>query len=141
MESTMSAVAWTDVLAPGRVPTYPAAGRRRRHLVLVPGGRNEAQEPVSLRITRRGRLLLTGLVATAILALALAMLTPTAPSVAVSGTAAATVVVGPGQTLSEIAATHLPGGSVADGVARIRIANNLSSAQVSAGQRLVIPQT
>lgn len=133
----MSAVAWTDVLAPAGGPTRPSTGRRG-HLVLVPEHvAGESREPVSLRITRRGRLLLTGVVAALLLALVVTALTPGSPAPAVP---VATIVVQPGQTLSEIAATHLSTGSLADGIARIQIANNLSSAQVSAGQRLVIPQ-
>ena len=45
----------------------------------------------------------------------------------------------PGQTLSEIASTQLPGLPVADAVARIQVANDLTSDQVHAGQTLLIP--
>ena len=44
-----------------------------------------------------------------------------------------------GQTLSEVAATQLPGLPVADAVARIQVANDLASDQVHAGQILLIP--
>ena len=50
------------------------------------------------------------------------------------------VFVGSGQTLSEIAAHELPGLSVSDGIIAIQLANDLSTAQVSAGQELVIPR-
>ena len=49
------------------------------------------------------------------------------------------VVVQPGDTLSEIAAAELSGVSVADGVARLQLANNLSSPQIEAGQTLLVP--
>ncbi len=45
----------------------------------------------------------------------------------------------PGQTLSEIAAAQLPDLSVSNGIVAIQVANELNSAQVSAGQHLVIP--
>ena len=49
------------------------------------------------------------------------------------------VTVAPGQTLSEIAAAQLPDLSVSNGIVAIQVANELNSAQVSAGQHLVIP--
>lgn len=138
MESGMSAMAWGDVLGADRAAAGPGA---RRHLALVPT-RPEVARP-GLRITRRGRLLVTTALLGALVALTLLLWSPSgAPSAAAAGTAAgASVVVAPGQTLTELASVHLPGMPVADAVARIRIANNLPSAQVSAGQRLVIPKT
>jgi LysM repeat protein len=105
--------------------------------VLVPTGDavREVPQP-SLRLTRIGRLAISGAVALAALAVAF---------VAFTGGAAAsapveTVTVQQGQTLSQIAAEHLSGVSIATGVAELQAANDLSSAQVQAGQSLVIPQ-
>jgi LysM repeat protein len=47
--------------------------------------------------------------------------------------------VQPGQTLSGIAAAQLPQLPVADAVARIQVANDLTSSDVHAGQALLIP--
>ena len=49
------------------------------------------------------------------------------------------VTVAPGQTLSQIALAELPTMSISQGIVAIQIANELSTAQVSAGQQLVIP--
>lgn len=88
-----------------------------------------------LRITRRGRLAVTGTVAVAVVLLAAALLGvfPAGASPAVSYT------VRPGDTLSEIAATHLPGVSLDRAIVQIQHANRLSTAQVQAGDRLLIP--
>ena len=53
---------------------------------------------------------------------------------------ARTVTVGPGQTLSEVAAAELPDLSISDGIVAIQLANRLSTAQVSSGQQLTIPR-
>ncbi|KRE41155.1 hypothetical protein ASG74_14815 [Knoellia sp. Soil729] len=106
-------------------------------LVLVPTGDavREVSQP-TLRLTRIGRLFISGAIVLAALVAAF---------LAFTGGAAAsppveTVTVQQGQTLSQIAAEHLSGVSVATGVAEIQAANDLSSAQVRAGQSLVIPQ-
>ena len=52
-----------------------------------------------------------------------------------------TVTVAPGQTLSEVALAELPELSISQGILAIQIANQLSTAQVSAGQQLVIPRS
>ena len=142
----MSAVAWEDLetlpaggyAAPGR--RHPSSGGERGRLALVPGpearrGRPSAS-PGSLRITRLGAVLVATLalaVAVAVGAFALGGPGPTTPT--------RTVTVHPGQTLSEIAVAELPRLSVHDGVTAIQLANRLSSAQVTAGQTLVIPRS
>ena len=50
-----------------------------------------------------------------------------------------TVTVQAGQTLSAIAAHELPEMPVREGVARLQLANGLSSSEVHAGQVLQIP--
>ena len=52
-----------------------------------------------------------------------------------------TVTVAPGQTLSEVALAELPEMSISEGVLAIQMANKMSTAQVSAGQELVIPRS
>ena len=52
-----------------------------------------------------------------------------------------TITVAPGQTLSEVALAELPDLSISEGILAIQIANKMSTAQVSAGQRLVIPRS
>jgi len=47
--------------------------------------------------------------------------------------------VSAGQTLSEVAAVQLPSLPIPEAVARIQLANDLSSSQVHAGQSLLIP--
>jgi LysM repeat protein len=89
-----------------------------------------------LRITRAGRLALTLTVVVAAIALAVALFS--------GGSASATVIdhattVAPGQTLSEIATQQLPQLSTAEGVAQLRIANNLTGSDIHAGQTLLIP--
>src|SRR5690242_20665970 len=135
MEDPMSAaVAWDVTAAPVEAPRHPA----RPHLVSVPcGDEVRVPAPAPLRLTRAGRLVITLTVLVALVAVAVAVAT-------FSGGASATVIdhsttVRSGQTLSEVAATQLPGLPVADAVARIQVANDLASDQVHAGQTLLIP--
>jgi len=127
-----AAVAWDVAPAPVRVPARPV----RPQLTSLPCGPEVAERrPVRLRITRAGRLAITAVVLAALVALTVALL---------SGGAAATVIdhsttVQQGQTLSQVAATQLPELPVADAVARIQVANDLTSDQVHAGQTLLIP--
>jgi hypothetical protein len=88
------------------------------------------------RFTRRGRLVITLLatVAVALLAVGLATTVDAAAPQIDHAT-----VVSRGQTLSEVAATQLPSLPIQDAVARIQLANGLSSSQVHAGQSLLIP--
>lgn len=137
----MSAVAW-DPAHIGGSPFDDAglgyAGRsapRRPHLVVLPGGGQGGAATSGALITRRGRLALLSLVVA--LAAVLGM-------VGLRGAGAAeqvrTVTVGAGQTLSEVAAAQLPDLSLSQGILAIQLANSLSTAQVSAGQELVIPR-
>ncbi len=111
----------------------------RPQLVLLPTGREavaaaRAARP-ALRVTRRGRLATSLLVAVAVVLLALAA----------SGTFASasggprTLVVESGQTLSQIAASQLPDLPVSEGVISLQLANALSTSHIHVGQRLVVP--
>lgn len=129
-----AAVAWDVAPAPVRVPVRPA----RPQLVSVPTGAAVLEGPTTpIRITRAGRLALTLSIVVAAVALAMALFTGGA-------SASATVIdhsttVGPGETLSEIATQQLPQLSMAEGVAQLKIANNLTGSDVHAGQTLLIP--
>jgi len=110
---------------------------RRPHLVVLPGGAGRVAAPAGpVAITRRGRLALLGVV----LAIAVAV-----GVTGVRGAGAAepqqVVTVGAGQTLSQIAAAELPEMSISEGVLAIQMANQMSTAQVSAGQEIVIPRS
>ncbi len=132
----MSALAWgTDVGYAGS-PSSPRPGHQRPHLVLVPGGPARVAGPRGLRLTRRGRLALVVLVVSLTAALGVV----TGLRSAGAAEPARVVTVDAGQTLSEIAAAELPEYSISAGIVAIQLENGLSTAQVSAGQRLVIPE-
>lgn len=95
-----------------------------------------------VRLTRRGRVVV---VAAALLVLLALAVFAGAGSVATErpGTPepTRTVLVGPGDTLWEIAADIAPAGEVREMVDRIERLNALDSAMVQAGQRLQVPVT
>ncbi|HPB72785.1 MAG TPA: LysM peptidoglycan-binding domain-containing protein [Phycicoccus sp.] len=138
----MSAVTWDDVAlirAADEVVRMP-----RRHLTLVPAGpevRAEAGAEAPLRLTRRGRLAVAGLlVGGAVLGSAISGGWGVAGAdPAASARPATTVTVVWGDTLSQVAARELPTLPIAEGVARIQLANRLNTTAISAGQTLVIP--
>ena len=127
-----AAVAWDVATAPAPAPARPS----RPQLVSVPCGESAtAVTPAPLRLTRAGRLAVTLTVLVAAVVASIALL---------SGGASATVIdhsttVQTGQTLSEVAAQQLPALPVADAVARIQVANDLTSSEVHAGQSLLSP--
>ena len=132
----MSAITVQPILEPRAEPSSD-----RPQLVLVPTG-SDAQgfgrmAPAGpVRITRRGRLTLAlatvGLIAAAGFGASSAMASG-------STSTTRTVTVLPGQTLSEIAASELPGVALGNAVVEIQVANALSTDQVHAGQTLTIP--
>lgn len=134
MEDMMSAVAWDATASGYAAPAVPV----RPHLRLVPAGRAVAADRgEGMRLTRRGRLVVTLAAAASIAGFGMIghVGSPAAPSASI------TVTVQPGQTLSEIASTQTAGfDSVREAVAAIQIANNLPSTSISAGQQLVVPQ-
>lgn len=134
----MSAVAVLDGTTNGYAAPRPVPVRSPQpRLVLVPTGEavREIPQP-ALRLTRAGRMVLSSAVVLVALVVAFIALTGGAAASA----PAQTVTVEQGQTLSEIAAEHLGGMSIATGVAELQAANDLPSAQVQAGQTIVIPQ-
>ena len=86
---------------------------------------------------RRSRIILVTAVATLVVLTLVAAKSGLLP--AFGAVQPVSVVVQHGQTLSEIAAVHLPGLPVGQGVVEIQLANSLNSLQVQAGQVLQIP--
>ncbi|WP_239100472.1 LysM peptidoglycan-binding domain-containing protein [Phycicoccus sp. CSK15P-2] len=126
----MSAIAWEPTTG------YPAPAPRRPRLTVVPDPAVSAPARPALRLTARGRVVLLVLAALLV-----------AGVVGVRGTGGAgaaeaerVVTVSAGETLSEIAATEMPGLTVTEGVLAIQLANGLNTAQISTGQELVIPR-
>jgi hypothetical protein len=120
----------------------------RPHLVLVPTGREAvgqasvgatppARPPLRppLRLTPFGRLVFALLAAVA-LALLLSVL---AGSLASASGEAQEITVRAGQTLSGIAAEHLPEVPIRDAVVELQVFNGLSSSNIHVGQTLRIP--
>jgi Tfp pilus assembly protein FimV len=132
MEDSMSALEWSTTDLGLAVPSAP----RRPHLVVLPGGAGAPAASGPVRITRRGRLALLALVLAIVAAFGV---------MGMRGAGAAeptrTVTVSAGQTLSEIAAAQLPDMSISEGILAIQLANSMSTAQISAGQQLVIPRS
>ncbi len=131
--TAVSAAAWLDPMpvAPGAAP---------RHLRLVrcadafPMHKGGDRPPPQLRLTRRGRLTITlSAICTllAMTALAIALVSP--------ASGAGEVVVRPGQTLSEIAATHRPDLPLDRAIVQIQLRNNMNTAHVQAGQTISLP--
>lgn len=139
----MSAVTWesfpvvSPAVSPVASPGTSGARRpgRRGHLRLVP----PAAPSAPLRLTRRARLVRT----TALLTLAAGLVASVGVARAAGPTglpqAPRAVVVHAGESLWQIASAELPGMPVADAVARIQLANGMSTGQIRAGERLLIP--
>ena len=129
-----TAAAW------GTVPVEAPLGRpgRRPELILIEGGAGRdvpAARAAVLHVPRWVRLAMT----LSVVAVAAVLLLGVGGAAADPGPLGS-VVVKPGQTLSEIARAEMPGVLNAEAVARIQLANNLSSSQITAGQIIVIPQ-
>lgn len=121
-----------DPLARPEPPVAPS----RPSLRLVPTGPDVEPFVRPIRLSRRGRLARTvGLLATAMVLAWALVSTVTAGASALRNT----VTVEAGQTLSAIAARELPDIPVREAVARIQLANGLSSSDVHVGQVLQIP--
>lgn len=118
-----------------------AQPRRRDHLrVVQPGERvtSAVEAPGRLTLTRRGRLTITITVATVLVMTVVAALGVL--SAAAAPVATDTIVVQPGQTLSQIAVTELPGMPMDQAIVEIQLANELNTLQVQAGMELEIPR-
>lgn len=130
------AVLLDRVVAPG-VP--PARGRR---LSEAPSATTTSRQQPPLRLTRRGRLAVTLLVAMAALLVGLlgarTALAATSGST-VGSTAVEQVTVLPGDTLWSIAQEVGASGDVRDRIAQIRSLNDLETSSLAVGQQLIIP--
>ncbi len=122
----VSVTSWPAQARPGPRPTLYVAGGTD----VDPGSGSDP----AMVLTRRGRLTMTGSVLVVLLALAALVWWTMAPV-----TAGTQVVVEPGQTLSQIAATELPHLSLDQAVVEVQLANQMNTLQVQAGQTLVIP--
>jgi LysM repeat protein len=131
-------------------------GDQRRHLRVVPiephrrGGPERWVQALlapgpgeaPLRLTRRGRFLLRGLVVlAALLVTAVTVLALARPALAAdpSGSGPAVHVVQPGESLWEVARVVAPAADPRDTVLQIADLNDLSSSAVTPGQELVVP--
>ncbi len=98
-----------------------------------------AVTPGRLRLTRRGRLTVTSVAfATSLFAgvgIASAHVGVPADTVTIDHS----IVVRPGQTLWEVAATELPDLPVTSAIAEIQVANRMNSSELVAGTTLLIP--
>lgn len=113
--------------------------RGERDAVVLPFPARPAHE-APLRVTRRGRLLLTLVVSTLVAVGGLVTSQQATAGAEVSTVPAQTVVVLPGDTLWSVAeGVAAPGEDVRDVVAQISDLNALSSSQVLVGQELVVP--
>jgi LysM domain len=132
VEARMSAALALDPVALPERSLQPS----RPALRLVPTGPDVTVPHRAVRLSRRGRLVRT----TGAVALAVALGWTVVTSLTAGALAPAhSVTVETGQTLSSIAARELPDLPVGEGVARIQLANGLSSSDVHAGQVLKIP--
>ncbi|GAA4356123.1 LysM peptidoglycan-binding domain-containing protein [Angustibacter luteus] len=98
-----------------------------------------AAPAAALRLTRRGRLVITGLLASAAIVVSMFL-----GGVSLAGTDSAPVptryvTVAPGQTLWAIAGQVAPNADRRDTVARIQELNALRSVNLQAGQRIAVP--
>lgn len=106
------------------------------HLRLMPQTESAGGDGAvpQMRITRRGRVARAMAIVMSIAALAVVTLMMMSPA-----SAAIEVEVQPGQTLSDIAAQHLPNLPLDRAVVAVQLENNMNSVQVQTGQRLSIP--
>ncbi|MBR7744339.1 LysM peptidoglycan-binding domain-containing protein [Phycicoccus sp. BSK3Z-2] len=126
----MSAIAWEPA------DRYVVPAPRRPRLTVVPHPAPAVAPSGAVRLTARGRLVLLVLAAL----LVASVLGFRGLGGADAAQAEQVVTVSPGQTLSEIAAAELPSMTISQGIVAIQVANAMSTAQVSAGQELVIPR-
>ncbi|MEP6631540.1 MAG: LysM peptidoglycan-binding domain-containing protein [Lapillicoccus sp.] len=124
----------TAVGLPG-LPGAPGMPMGRPRLRLVPTGPDVDAVARPVRMTRRGRLLRSGVAA----AVALTAGWTIVSAVTAGAATPHVVTVTRGQTLSEIAAQQLPDLPVRQGVAALQLENGLNTADIHAGQVLTIP--
>ena len=131
----MSAALALDIEPAPLARPHPPTGPSRPGLRLVPTGLDVGPSVSLIRLNRRGRLARTAFLLAATTALAWTLVSTAAGATALQHT----VTVEAGQTLSAIAVREFPDTPVREGVARIQLANGLSSGDVHVGQVLQIP--
>jgi len=124
--------------APLRQPSRRAGTRGPRYATAPAPATGD-----TLRLTRRGELLVRRVTAALVVLAVAGVITSLAIGVVgllqPAAQSSQTVVVQPGQSLWQIADEHGSGGDVRDDIERIRSANGLQGADVQAGQRLIVP--
>ncbi len=96
-------------------------------------------QPAALRLTRRGRLAITSVVALLLVTVAVAGGTSAWAGAPSEATTTQGVTVLPGQSLWSIALVASPDADPRDTIIEIQELNDLAGSRVFAGQRLVIP--
>lgn len=96
------------------------------------------QHEAPLKLTRRGRLLLSSLVAATLVATGLLFATPGAQAGAEAGQATLHTVM-PGESLWSIAEDLAPDTDPRISIDRLMVANDLSSAVIEPGTQILIP--
>ena len=126
-------------------PTFELP-RRSATVIAFPQSRRAPSAAVvaaptrALRLTRRGRLAVTLLMAATLAVLALVgARTALADTFTSNAAPVEQVVVLPGDTLWSIAQAQAPGGDVREVVAEIRDLNQLTSSRLMVGQELMVP--
>lgn len=125
-------------MPPADLESVVQLGQSSQGLQAAPGRRSGAGVG-HVRLTRRGRLVRTlGVVLALVVATAVAM--STGAGAAPSGvTAPTTVTVEPGQTLSGLAAVHLPHLPLDQAITEIQVINRISDSAIYVGQVLQLP--
>jgi hypothetical protein len=113
----------------------PATSDVRPQLRLVPTGPDVVATSRPVRVTRRGRLVRSGLAAAVTLAVGWTVIS----AVTAGAVTSHLVTVSRGQTLSQIAGEQLPDLPLRDGVAALQLANGLNTSDIHAGQVLTVP--
>ncbi|MCI1983187.1 MAG: LysM peptidoglycan-binding domain-containing protein [Bifidobacteriaceae bacterium] len=104
--------------------------------------KNEHATKTTMKLTARGKAVFTGLGAAVLLAVSMGVWNGTVANSAPATQEVTSYVVRPGDTLwSYAASTTKPGDDVRETVQELMDLNNMESAAVSVGQRIVVPVT
>lgn len=122
---------------PTRRATTRAGARPVERRTVACAGAADSAAP--LRLTRRGRLAVSLLIATVLVVVGLAGARTALAGDTPAPASVEQVTVLPGDTLWSIATTSTAGGDVRDTVAEIRELNALRSSTLVAGQQLLVP--
>ncbi len=131
-----------DSPGPGSLASMHPAGRLRG--ATARGGATASrrilpQRRSSVRLTRRGRILVRVFLVFVAAVVALAVAVQTQAATAPKESAPHSVLVAPGDTMWSIAAEHVGSASVPAAIHTILDLNNLDDVQIEPGQRLLLP--